>query len=333
MTNCFSPADSGIPRRHHWAPQGALVFSLLVGGCSQHIGRPAEAPPAPVRSAYGVMRDVTVSPETWPQVLLADVYRPHSGGPFPAVLLIHGGGWRNGDREQVEGLAERLAERGYVVVNTTYRLAPRHTFPAQLHDVQQALRWMRSAEGAAQGVDPERIGAFGYSAGGHLAALAGHAANDPRMGDPRTRLRAIVAGGTPTDLTKFPAGELVPAFIGGPRAEKLEAYRAASPVTYVDPRDPPVFIYHAKQDRLVPLDHATDYKALLDRAGVPNELFLIRGHGHISGFFADGAAVEAALAFLDRHLRGDQAMPLRSTSQATASPNVATEPAVTTPQR
>lgn len=281
-----------------------LVAALLaLGACSRHIGKPGTPGPAPLSARYAVTHDVTVSPPGWPQRLLADLYVPAGAGPFPAVLLIHGGAWKSGDRAQVAGLAERIAARGYLVVNTTYRLVPGSIFPAQLLDVQQALRWMHEV-GPRHGVDPARRATFGYSAGGHLAALAGHVADDPVLGDPRTRVQAIVAGGTPADLRLYEGGTLVPAFIGGSRAERPQAYRLASPVSHVNAGDPPVFIYQATLDRYVPFEQAAHYKAALDRSGVPNELFVMRGHGHISAFFADGAAVEAALAFLDRHLRG-----------------------------
>lgn len=279
-----------------------LIFSLLAS-CSQHLGRPQTAAPPPVVSSYQRIVDVPFTPAGWPQPLLADIYRPSGPGPYPSVLLIHGGAWKRGDRAQVQGLAERIAARGYLVMNTTYRLVPQYVFPAQLQDVQQALRWMRSPAGAQQGIDPDRIGSFGYSAGGHLAALLGHIAKDPLLGDPAQTLKTIVAGGTPAELARFKNGRLVPAFIGGPWAEKSASYLAASPVSHVRPGDPPVFIYHASLDGLVPYEQAEIYKAALDRAGVTNELFVIRGHGHISGFFADGAAVEAALEFMDRHLR------------------------------
>jgi acetyl esterase/lipase len=276
--------------------------ALLASACgSRHIDKP-DTPPPPVQATYTIARDIRFTPDDWPQPLLADIYRPDGAGPHPSVLLIHGGAWKRGDREQVEGLAERIAERGYLVVNTTYRLVPEHIYPAQLQDVQQALRWMR-ADGRSHGIDPQRIGAFGYSAGGHLAALAGHIANDPDLGDPQTRVQAIVAGGTPADLTLYEGGKLVPAFLGGSREQIPERFREASPAFHVDAGDPPVFIYQATLDYLVPLEQAERYKAALDEAGVVNELFLIRGHGHISGFFADGAAVEAALGFLDRYLR------------------------------
>ena len=281
-----------------------LVLATLLGltGCSTHLGRPDAPAPAPLEAAWRVERDVVVSAPDGPR-LLADVYAPDARGPHPAVLLIHGGAWKRGDRGQVEGLAERIAARGYLVVNTTYRLVPDHVWPAQLRDVQQALRWMRSGAGAARGIDPARIGAFGYSAGGHLAALLGGTADDPRWGGPDLALRAVVAGGAPSDLPAFCHGKLVPAFIGKPCAEALPSYRDASPIAHVSPGDPPVFLYHAGLDRLVPLDQAERYQAALDAAGVRSELFVIRGHGHISGFFFDGAAVDAALEFLDRYLR------------------------------
>ena len=281
---------------------GMLVVLLAACG-SQHFGKPDSPAPPPVVAQYQITRDVVITPDDWPQRLLADVYRPVGEGPFPSVLLIHGGAWKRGDRAQVESLAERIAVRGYLVVNTTYRLVPQYIFPAQLQDVQQAVRWMRSNPGLAFGVDTKRIGSFGYSAGGHLASLVAAVVDDPKLGDRRTRIKAVVAGGNPSDLTLYEGGYLVPNFMGGPKEERLDAYRTASPITYVKPGHPPVFQYHATLDDYVPFVQATNYKAALDKAGVPNELFVIRGHGHISAFFADGDAVNAALEFLDRYLR------------------------------
>lgn len=285
-----------------WRLIAALALSTA-GACSTHVGRPGGAGPAPVHSGYTIARDVGFTPTDWPQRLLADVYRPAGAGPFPSVLLLHGGAWKRGDREQVEHTAERLAARGFLVVNATYRFVPQHVWPAQLHDAQQALRWMRSADGAAQGVDAARIATFGYSAGGHLAALLGATADDPRSGTPALAVKAVVAGGTPADLPVFCDGRLVPALIGKPCSAGLQAYRDASPIHHVSAGDPPVFVYHAGLDLLVPVRHAEAYKAVLDRAGVTNEFFVIRGHGHISAHFFDGAAIDAAIDFLDRYLR------------------------------
>lgn len=282
----------------------SLLFGAVFGAsaCTTHQGRPELPAPPRVDSGYQLHRDVVFTPAGWPQALQADVYVPDGKGPFPAVLVIHGGGWESGDRRQVAGIAQRLARRGYVAVNTSYRLAPGAIFPAQLQDLQQAVLWTR-AHAAEYRVDPARIGAFGYSAGAHLAALLGGVGERGPLGQPGTAVQAVVAGGTPTDLTKWPAGKLVPQLIGGDRAHKLAEYQAASPVNYVKAGDPPVFLYHGGADHLVPIDHAGDYKKRLDAAGVTNELFVLRGRGHILAFLTDGPAVEAALEFLDRYLR------------------------------
>lgn len=280
----------------------ALVAAWMTACGSQHLGRPQSPVPPPVVSSYQITRDVPVSPANWPKTLLADIYVPEGAGPHASVLLIHGGAWKRGDRAQVEGLAKRIAARGYLVVNTTYRLVPDSIFPAQLQDVQQAAAWMRTA-GAAYGIDSERIGSFGYSAGGHLAALVAAVADDPILGLANTRMKAVVAGGTPSDLTLYEGGYLVPNFMGGPKSEKLASFKAASPALYVKLGHPPLFQYHATLDGYVPFEQATRYKTRLDAAGVPNELFVIKGHGHISAFFADGDAVQASLSFLDRYLR------------------------------
>ncbi|MDB5972294.1 MAG: Acetyl esterase/lipase [Hydrocarboniphaga sp.] len=282
----------------------SLLLGALFGaaGCTSYQGRPGGLAPQRVDTDYEVRRDVVFTPPDWPQALKADVYVPKGKGPFPAVLVIHGGGWDSGDREQVAGIARRVAARGYVAVNATYRLAPGSISPAQFQDVQQAVLWMR-ANAAVYRIDPQRIAAFGYSAGAHLAALLGGIGESGPLGKPGAAVQAVVAGGTPTDLSKWPAGKLVPQLIGGDRAHKPAEYQAASPVTCVDAGDPPVFLYHGGMDSLVPIDHAEDYKALLDAAGVPCELFVLRGRGHILAFLSDGPAVEAGIEFLDRYLR------------------------------
>lgn len=276
-------------------------LGLLLVGCHTHLNKPDTAPPAPLSRDYDLRRDVLFTPADWPQELLADVYIPRGRGPFPGVLLIHGGGWESGDRAQVEGIAERLARRGFVTFNTTYRYATTHQFPAQLQDVQQALRWMQMHAGAMR-MRPERIGAYGYSAGAHLAALLGTLSPGDALAS-TPRVAAVVAGGTPSDLTKFKGGRLVPQLLGTDWKTDPDAYRRASPVTYVSGDDPPFFIYHGSWDKRVPPDHAQDLHDALLGAGVRSELFWLRGRGHIGAFLTDGAAFDAAAAFLDRELR------------------------------
>ena len=283
----------------------SLVLALFLSACgSHHLGRPSTPPPAPISSAYEVINEVVYTPADWPKPLTANIYRPTGlQGPLPSVLVIHGGAWKRGDYGYSEGLGKELAERGYLAVSIKYRLVPDDVWPTQLRDVQQALRWMRSPAGAKLGIDPARIGTFGYSAGGHLSALVAGVADDPTWGAPGTQVKAVVTGGIPSDLPRFKNGELVPAFIGGPWEKKSADFIAASPVTHVKPGHPPTFVYHAGLDMLVPIEQAEVYRDALVKAGVTNEYFVIRGHGHISAALADDAAIEAALEFLDRYLR------------------------------
>ncbi|MDP3293162.1 MAG: alpha/beta hydrolase [Nevskia sp.] len=283
-----------------------LPVAVLSSGCARHIGKPEVPQPARVERSYSVQRDQLFTPPNWPKALLADVYTPSgappSGARWPAVLVIHGGGWKSGDRAQVESIAERVAKRGYVAVNITYRLVPDALFPAPVEDVQQVLRWLRANADRYQ-VDPTRIGAWGYSAGAHLAALVGALSPGDRLYAEDARLKVVVAGGTPADLRKFHGGTLVPNFLGERWSENSVAFRESSPAAYVTAGDPPVFLYHGTWDTLVPLDQSLDYKVALDEAGVANELYLLRGLGHIAAFLMDGAAVQRGADFLDRHLR------------------------------
>ncbi|MGH8530672.1 MAG: alpha/beta hydrolase fold domain-containing protein [Nevskiales bacterium] len=277
-----------------------IRFSIfvLLSGCATHSGAPEAKPPAAVHTGYELERDIVYSPAGWPETLLADVYRPKANGLQPGILLIHGGGWEAPDRRgQMDSIAERLAERGYVVMNATYRFAPQYLYPAAVDDLREALKWLRQ-HAAEYGIRTDRVGVFGYSAGGHLAALL--AVQNPRSS---LRVQAAVIGGAPTDLRKYAGGKLVPQFLGGTQTEKPALYGKASPITYVTPDDPPVFIYHGGSDTLVSPDHAQDFKVALDKAGIKNELYILRGRGHVTAFLTDRGAVSAALEFLDRNLR------------------------------
>lgn len=286
----------------------ALLLCVAVAGCATHTGAPKQKKRRDVTAEYRytVQRNLTYTPDGWSQELKADVYTPRGLGPYAAVLVIHGGGWNGGERSDMDSYCELLAENGYVAVNVDYRLAPQFTFPAPVHDLQQALRWLRSKSESLR-IEPERIGVLGYSAGGHLAALLGTVGEGDPLDQPHggadTRVRAVVSGAGPTDLRKYEGGELVPQFIGGSREARPDAYALASPVTHVTANDPPMFFYHGRFDTLVPPDHSVDMKKALDDVGVPSEIFLIRGFGHVALYYFDGRPMKAALNFLDRHLR------------------------------
>ena len=119
------------------------------------------------------------------------------------------------------------------------------------------------------------------------------------------RISAVVAGGIPADLRKFRGGALVPQFLGEKWSRDSVVFREASPAAYVAAGAPPVFLYHGTSDRLVPLDQSVDYQKALQAAGVVNELYLMRGLGHVTAYFFDGETTRLGADFLGRHLRGD----------------------------
>jgi acetyl esterase/lipase len=193
-------------------------------------------------------------------------------------------------------VAERLAARGYVVVNAEYRTQPKWQFPAPLEDLQAALRRLRSVA-ADIDVDPQRVGVFGYSAGGHLAALL--ASDDS---NPQTRVQAAVICAAPTDLSLYVDIPAVRHFLGGPAAMTAERLRQASPIRQVHPGMPPMLIYHGAADTLVPVEDARVYYQVLLAAGVEAEFFSVTqfDHGEVLG---SDMAIDAAIHFLDKHLR------------------------------
>ncbi len=232
----------------------------------------------------------------------ADIYVPAGQGPFPGVLMVHGGGWVSGYREQMREHARILAKNGFVVVTISYRLAPRFRFPDQLIDCRDALQWMGEHAGQYK-IDPSRLAGFGYSAGAQLICLLGYASEhqlpiSEGLGEARSRLRAVIAGGTPCDLAKGMRGTLLLyGYLGGSRDQFPERYRQASPVTHVSADCPPTFFFHGDVDRLVQLDSVRSMSSQLRGLGVRSEVYTVTGKGHL-GAFHDGAAVEKAAEFL-----------------------------------
>jgi acetyl esterase/lipase len=241
--------------------------------------------------------------------LEADIYVPRGKGPFPGVLVVHGGAWRMGNRWQLAGVANLLAQHGFTAVAISYRLAPDHQFPAQIDDCKAAVRWMRS-EAARWKIDPDRIGGFGYSAGAQLVSLLGtttpedglEGVEDPAS-LPSTRLQAVVAGGAPCDFRPIPLDVDGLAFwLGGTQAEKPEQYRRASPAVFVSPDDPPFFFFHGENDQLVPLMSPTQIRATHAAAGVPAELYVAPKLGHLA-CAVNRTAIDQSVEFLERHLK------------------------------
>ena len=282
------------------------LLAMHIAGCYSHLNQQTPVAAEPARFTLDrVIRDIVYSEAGWPQALRADLYLPQRRGALPVVLMVHGGGWANRSHDDMDDISEELAYRGYAVLNLSYRFAPRFTYPAQLLDMQQALRWI-SENAELYNFDLERINGWGYSAGAHLAALiAGFDKRRLPAGAQHDlpRLRAVVAGGIPADLRKYDDSPLVKRFLGGAREDMLERYAQASPADHVSADDPAVFLYHGKLDFLVSIDQPRDYYEALTAAGVEAELFMHNWRGHMTMFLFGAEAERRAADFLDRHNR------------------------------
>ena len=214
--------------------------------------------------------------------LRLDVYQPTewSFAARPAVVMIHGGAWIEGDKAGERELATALVPEGIVAFAINYRLAQngRGEYPAALLDVRRAVRWVR-AHAREYGVDPDRVGAVGWSAGGHLACLLGTTdvadADDPNSADFSSRVNCVVDTAGPTDFTDEsspPLGvgmdRIPPTFLGGSLSEIPATYREASPIAHVDSRTAPTLILHGTVDKVVPVDQSRRFAAALREAKV-----------------------------------------------------------------
>lgn len=275
-----------------------ILRCLALAGTAVLFSSCVTVPLGPVRGAAKSEKDVVYTPPSWPKPVKADIYLPKGDGPAPAVLLLHGGGFRDGgSRWQMNAIAGQLVKRGYVVMNATYRGIPQDQFPAPLDDVREALRWMKT-NAARYRIDPDRIATFGYSAGGNLASLV---ALYNKPGNPT--VKAIVAGGTPFDFTLYPGGDLIPTYLGGTQQEIPDRFREASPLYHVTRKSPPLFIYHGTKDPLVRPEHVLHMDDAYTRAGAEIEIHWLHDHGHVGAFVFSGPVVEQAIDFLDKKLK------------------------------
>jgi acetyl esterase/lipase len=250
-----------------------------------------------------------------------DIYKPAEiTGLLPVIVYIHGGGWMMGDKEGKTGRKPptEIVEEGYILVSIDYRLSHEATFPAQIHDCKAAIRWLR-AHAEEYSIDPERIGARGGSAGGHLAALLGTSAGicdlEGDGGNPQysSAVQAVCDFFGPTDLIRMSEmkGELnkespESKVIGGPLLENADKVAQANPITHITTDSPPFLIVHGANDAVVPPDQSQILYDALVKADVETELHIIPEAGH--GF--EGASSEQTdeinrmvVDFFNRHLK------------------------------
>ncbi len=243
--------------------------------------------------------------------LLLDAYLPETDRTVPAVFVVHGGAWRMGSKRQLGGHAWEFARRGLASFAINYRLAPEYKFPAQINDCKEAVRWVR-LHASNYRVDPDRLGAYGYSAGGHLVALlavTGHTnlfGEETGHAEVSTQLQCVVAGGAPCDFQYLRPRDRVLAFLfGGTRAEVPALYQLGSPIAHVSEHCPPILFFHGTGDRLVRLDDVCRMVAQLRALGVEAYLNVHVGAGHI-GTVLNPTTPRMAAAFLAGHLLKSQ---------------------------
>ena len=242
-----------------------------------------------------------------------DIIRPADDAVHPAVLFVHGGGFRAGSRKGFTQQCVRLAQQGYVTATADYRLAPKAPFPAAVYDVKAAVRYLR-ANAERLKLDPKRVGATGGSAGGHLVLFLGVTGNVPEFEgegpnrDQSSRVTCVVSMYGPSDLTKsygrsVDAAEVLPLFLGGDVFHAREAHIRASPLHWVTPDAAPTLAIQGTKDRYVNYEQSVWIIERLLAAGVEAELETIEGADH--GFKgADAERAEKRMtAFFDRHLK------------------------------
>jgi acetyl esterase/lipase len=239
-----------------------------------------------------------------------DLYRPEGAPPrsgWPALVVIHGGGWRGGDRAEYGRSMAVLARHGMVVASIDYRLSKPGvpSWPKNLEDVRAAVRWLRGHAPRID-VDPARIAALGSSAGGHLAALLATRGDDdlPGPGVPSARVSGAVVFFGPSDLAALlrqsqGASASVELFLGGSPPNDV-SLAEASPLTYATHDDPPMLLIHGTDDRRVPLEQSEILDARLTEVSVPHRLVRIEGARHGFGLKPGGRDLGPEIyAFLD----------------------------------
>jgi len=291
----------------------ALVATLA--GCSPDTDR---VQPASVDQQVLIYPDVSVvenlayGPDPAQQL---DVCQPAdaetssvNNGPRRAVISVHGGSWREGDKAIVHwrSACEWLASEGFVAFSLNYRLAPQHPFPAAIADVRAAVEWLRQpAQVQAYGYDPALIGAFGGSAGGNLVTLLGTEGAGPL--DVGSRVAAVVELSGPIDLT----GELADGYdaefqqvqldyLGCSSYSRCSAAETASPNYPVDSSDPPIFVGHSR-DEFIPIEQAEVLVGALEEAGVDTVYVEVPGKLHSIALLSDELRTQI-VEFLRTHL-------------------------------
>ena len=249
-------------------------------------------------------------------VLKLDLHLPKAANP-PLIVYVHGGAWRAGSRADVP--VAKLLDHGFAIASVDYRLSTEARFPAQIHDIKAAIRFLR-AKSELFHVNTSRIGIIGSSAGGHLAALVGvtngHKALEGRIGghlDQSSDVQCIVSLFGASNLqsilsqsTEFGLKMRVPALqllLGGQPNEKPELAHLASPVTHLDKSDPPLLLIHGDADPQMPPEQSREFAKAYQALKLPVQFITMPGSKHGGAEFYDDERTAIVARFLQTHLR------------------------------
>jgi acetyl esterase/lipase len=275
--------------------------------------QPAQPAGIPVPTGVKAIRDIEYAKPNGSgdtaQPLKLDLYLPEDAKkPLPLVILIHGGAWESGSKDRCPGMG--FAQDGYVVASINYRLSDVATFPAQIFDCKAAVRFLR-AHATEYHIDPARVGVWGGSAGGHLAALLGTSGGvkelegDLGNADQSSKVQAVCDWYGPADL--FALGnkpgeprDPVVKLLGGQPIKMKDKCISACPITHVTADDPPFLIMHGDKDNVVSPHQSELLVEALNKAGVPCTYTVVKGASH--GFRAQ-AQVDQVHKFFDKELK------------------------------
>lgn len=300
------------------APQAFTRESALES--ARRVDADASLPPDILPEGVTAHEDLVYATPAEGVELKLDVYQPAGDGPFPAVIVVHGGGWESGDRTMERPLAKRLAAEGFVAVPVSYRLGSAGRFPHALHDLKAAVRWLR-AHAREHAIDPEVIGAVGGSAGGHLVALLGATnATAAFEGDgPHRDVSSSVQAVVDLDgLVDFTGPELLAQqkekpsaptrFLGATFAENPHVWREASPLTHLGLRSAPTLFINSSAPTPI-LPGREEMSRRLTMMGIDSEVLTMEGSPHVFWLVEPWfePAVAEIVRFLEKHLvRGER---------------------------
>ena len=288
-----------------------LVVLFAYGAAARAAEKAKKPAQAPLPPGVKALRDIEYVPGGHERHKL-DLYLPEkSEGKLPLVVWIHGGGWQAGSKSG--GPALPLTAKGYAVACINYRLSQHAPFPAQIEDCKTAIRWLR-ANAKKYNLDPEHIGVWGGSAGGHLVALLGTTGGVKELEgtggnlDQSSRVQAVVDWFGPSDFTDIgprldDSKSPVSLLLGGPVKENKEKAAKASPITYVSKDAAPFLIMHGDKDNLVPLSQSERLADALKKVGVEVTLKVLTGAGHGGADFQNPENRKLIEGFFDKHLR------------------------------